>query len=372
MKKFLVLLSIVLAVNSMQAQEVVTLLGYLHVYPKDLGYHPAKPINVINAVNSDRPYGFDDWRLPTAEEMALILANTDKVSGLKDKEQYMSSDGYSKGNVRLVTTGKTVVEKEVERKNEEERLAILKQRAAEQKIIPLAMHNAKHGKTCLDEWIYVDDHNNFVGASFALPGLVDSISLRADITTSNLGWTNKIAAAPRTGIIAYLKGNYYIIYVDNYVVSTNRAIMGVRIRYRHLLNEEIPDNLSAGTKTPSIFITVDEDAFGKRSSIIADKLKTELTKNGCSLTQNAPQSHFQLYIKAATRQFNSDSGFNYCYADVTVELFNTLTGTSEYFEDFSQKGISTSRERAAREALTDASAVINEKIKSLIFKTQEQ
>ena len=235
-------------------------------------------------------------------------------------------------------------------------------------IIPLVMHNAKNGKTYLDKWIYVDAHNNFVGASFASLEPIDSLSLAANIPQQ--GWTDKIAAIPKTGIAAYLKGNYYIIYVDNYVVSTRNAIMGVRIRYR-LLEEKVPNEITPNIKTPTIFIAEDESIFGTSSSIIADKIKTELTKNACLLTQNASQSHYQLYIKATTRQFNSDRDFNYCYADVTVELFNTLTGKSEYFEDFSQKGVSTSRDRAAREALTDVSTVINEKVKSLILKTEE-
>ncbi|MCL2097587.1 MAG: hypothetical protein FWH23_02350 [Bacteroidales bacterium] len=239
---------------------------------------------------------------------------------------------------------------------------------SENGIIPLVMHNAQNGKTYLGEWIYVDAHNNFVGASFAPLGEVDSISLKTDIPT--IGWTNKIAAAPQTGIAAYFKGRYYIIYVDNYVVSIRNAIMGVRIRYRHL-TENIANSIIADSKQPTIFIADDENTFGKSSSIIADKVKTELAKNGYSLTQNAVQSHYQLYIKASTRQINSDNNFNYCYADITVELFNTLTGNSEYFEDFSQKGVSTSRDRAAREALTDASTVINEKILSFILKNKE-
>ena len=234
-------------------------------------------------------------------------------------------------------------------------------------IIPLVMHNAQNGKTYLGEWIYVDADNNFVGASFAPLGKIDSISLKTDIPT--IGWTNKIAATPKTGIVAYFKGTYYVIYVDNYVVSTKNAIMGVRIRYR--LNESISNSIIEDIKNPTIFIAEDENAFGKNNSIIADKVKTELTKNGYQLTQNAAQSHYQLYIKATTRQINSDNNFNYCYADIIVELFNTLTGKSEYFEDFSQKGVSTSRDRAVREALTDASTVINEKIIQIISKNKE-
>ena len=94
-----------------QTQEVVTLLNYLNVYPNDIGNFLANPTNAINAINSNGDFGYNDWRLPTREEMALIHANSKKIYGLT-KEDYMTSDGLSSGNVRLVCTGKTVAEKE--------------------------------------------------------------------------------------------------------------------------------------------------------------------------------------------------------------------------------------------------------------------
>ena len=240
---------------------------------------------------------------------------------------------------------------------------------SERGLIPLDMLRAGYGKTYLNKWIYVDAHNNFAGASFAPLEPIDSVSLNVNIPQS--GWTDKIAAIPETGIVAYLKGVYYVIYVDNYTENTKKVITGVRIRYRQL-EEKVPNDTISDTKTPTIFIAEDEHTlFNTNSSIIANKLKTEFIKNGYQLTQNAPQSRYQLHIKATTRRSNSNQDFVYYYADVTVELFNTLTGKSEYFENFSQKGVSTSHARAEREALTDASIVIDEKIKSFILKNEE-
>jgi hypothetical protein len=62
----------------------------------------------------------------------------------------------------------------------------------------------------------------------------------------------------------------------------------------------------------------------------------------------------------------------YCYLDVTLELFNTSAGESIYVDDFSQKGVSTSRDRAVRVAIDDAAEATCEKIMPLIIKNKEQ
>lgn len=89
---------------------VVTLLGYLQVYPCDLGEFPSIPTNIIANLNQQNIHGYNDWRIPTTEELALMKANSSKL-GLTTGN-YMSSDGTRSGIVRLVTTGKTVTEKE--------------------------------------------------------------------------------------------------------------------------------------------------------------------------------------------------------------------------------------------------------------------
>ena len=95
---------------------VVTLLGYLHVSPDDLGEFSSEPTNIIASINNQKLYGYDDWRLPVQEELELMNANRSEL-GLKSGS-YMTSNGRA-GNVRLVTTGKTVVEKEELRKEEQ-------------------------------------------------------------------------------------------------------------------------------------------------------------------------------------------------------------------------------------------------------------
>lgn len=117
---------------------VVTLLGYLHVSPDELGVFSSKPVNVIANINKQAQYGYDDWRLPTVEELELMEANREKL-GLQNS-QYMidahPSDPSSRRIVRLVTTGKSVAEKEadkIQQEAEQKRIAEEKRNAEEVK-----------------------------------------------------------------------------------------------------------------------------------------------------------------------------------------------------------------------------------------------
>ncbi|NDV83379.1 hypothetical protein [Bacteroides sp. 51] len=87
---------------------VITLLGYLNVYPDDIGEFSSIPTNIIINMNKQELHGYDNWRLPTQEELDLMRANSSKL-GMKNGD-YMISTG-STGNVRLVTSGKSIAEK---------------------------------------------------------------------------------------------------------------------------------------------------------------------------------------------------------------------------------------------------------------------
>ena len=91
---------------------VITLLGHLHVFPDDIGEYSSAPTNLIATINKNSQHGYNNWRLPTAEELALMRANSRRLrlsNGI-----YMTSDGTYSGNVRLVTTGKTITEQKAE------------------------------------------------------------------------------------------------------------------------------------------------------------------------------------------------------------------------------------------------------------------
>lgn len=75
------------------------LLGYLWVYPEDLGTFKQVPVGVINSINAQNPYGHNNWRIPTPDELAVLEANADKI-GLGD-DIYLATD-HCNGTLRLV------------------------------------------------------------------------------------------------------------------------------------------------------------------------------------------------------------------------------------------------------------------------------
>lgn len=103
---------------------VETLWGYLKIFPMELGTFSSEPTSVISNINAQAQYGYNNWRIPTNEELSLLRANNYIGSG-----EYMSRENKS-GKVLLVTDGKdfaTLQAEEQERiKAEQERIARLK------------------------------------------------------------------------------------------------------------------------------------------------------------------------------------------------------------------------------------------------------
>lgn len=79
--------------------EPVMLLGYLWVYPEDLGSFKQVPTSVIKSINAQRPYGCNSWRIPTPDELAVLEANAERI-GLGD-DIYLATD-HCNGTLRLV------------------------------------------------------------------------------------------------------------------------------------------------------------------------------------------------------------------------------------------------------------------------------
>lgn len=106
-----------------QANTVDILYGYLKVFPEELGYFSQYPRNVIAKINDQAMYGYNNWRIPTKEEIAVL-----KEKGyLHDKStfSYMTSREES-GIVLLVSSGEdytTIQAREQAKAAEEKRKA---------------------------------------------------------------------------------------------------------------------------------------------------------------------------------------------------------------------------------------------------------
>ena len=116
--------------SSRTRSRVETVYGYLKVFPNELGEFQSQPYSVIAQINKQAMHGYDNWRLPTDEELSLLRAN-----GYLGGGQYMSKRN-DRGIVLLVTDGKdyaTLQAEEQERKIEQERKTEQERRAAELK-----------------------------------------------------------------------------------------------------------------------------------------------------------------------------------------------------------------------------------------------
>lgn len=114
---------------------VEVLYGYLKIFPNELGVFQAEPTTVIAQINKQAQHGYNNWRIPTNEELSLMRANNYLGGG-----EYMSRESKH-GIVLLVTDGKdyaTLLAEEQERariraEQEQKRKAEQERRAAELK-----------------------------------------------------------------------------------------------------------------------------------------------------------------------------------------------------------------------------------------------
>ena len=111
-----------------------------------------------------------------------------------------------------------------------------------------------------------------------------------------------------------------------------------------------------------VYFESKEDMFGKSSSLITNKVKSVLSKNGCSFTTDRPQADFILKIDASARKHGNPGEIVFCYADVEVELVKNQTQKTLYQEELKEKGGHTSYENAAREAFESAGKKVADKL----------
>lgn len=79
---------------------VEVLYGYLKIFPNELGVFQSEPTSVIRQINAQAQHGYNNWRIPTNEELSLMRAN-----GYLGGGEYMTRESKH-GIVLLVTDGK--------------------------------------------------------------------------------------------------------------------------------------------------------------------------------------------------------------------------------------------------------------------------
>lgn len=88
----------------------VKLYNYLTVFPNDIGNFRSCPSAIITSINNSATHGYNNWRLPTDEELSLMRNMAHEIPGFRNT-QYMTSskDTYELPTaVRLVTTSTSI------------------------------------------------------------------------------------------------------------------------------------------------------------------------------------------------------------------------------------------------------------------------
>ncbi|MBR4582669.1 MAG: hypothetical protein IKO34_02530 [Bacteroidales bacterium] len=115
-----------------QRTKVEILYGYLKIFPNELGTFQAEPTTVISQINAQAQHGYNNWRIPTNEELSLMRANNYLGYG-----EYMTKESKH-GIVLLVSDGKDYATLQAEeRERERQRVEQEKAESERQKIAAL-------------------------------------------------------------------------------------------------------------------------------------------------------------------------------------------------------------------------------------------
>lgn len=101
---------------------VEVLYGYLKIFPNELGVFQDEPTAVIAQINKQAQHGYNNWRIPTNEELSLMRANNYLCGG-----EYMTRES-KRGIVLLVTDGEDYATLQAE---EQELIVAQERRASE-------------------------------------------------------------------------------------------------------------------------------------------------------------------------------------------------------------------------------------------------
>ena len=115
-----------------------------------------------------------------------------------------------------------------------------------------------------------------------------------------------------------------------------------------------------------VYAESNEDLLGQKVNIVANKIKAELSVNGCSFVEDATQADFLLNIDVSTRITGDFNGLVFCNADTQIKLYDTQKQKTVYSDDISVKGGSNTEEKAGRKAMENVVLPVVEKLKNQI------
>ncbi|MDR1757066.1 MAG: hypothetical protein LBR65_08970 [Culturomica sp.] len=111
-----------------------------------------------------------------------------------------------------------------------------------------------------------------------------------------------------------------------------------------------------------VYVESNENLFGQKVDIVANKVKAELAKNGCSFTGDVEEADFILNISISTREIGKQGSIVFVAADTQIQLHHTHKQKAVYSDEIAQKGSSISPEKAGRMALNNVAPKIAEKL----------
>jgi len=145
-------------------------------------------------------------------------------------------------------------------------------------------------------------------------------------------------------------------------IDPSVSVQEIELQRTEKLRKDIELLSSQLSQAVVIYVESSEELFGKRATIISDKLRAKLSDDGCSFTDDISKADFKLTISSKTKESSIVENLVFCYADVSFYLYDTHKQRLVYSDDISEKGGSTTKEKAARKAGESAADIIVKKI----------